>query len=79
MNSPNNRDDAIPDFLAGMEQDLDQGLLPVRVFNNQQIHDLELRRIFARSWVYIGHESEIPNRGDFATRYIGEDPFIFVR
>ena len=72
-------EDKVPEFLAGMEADLEQGLLPVRVFNNQQIYDLELRRIFARSWVFIGHESEIPNPGDFAARYIGDDPFIFVR
>jgi phenylpropionate dioxygenase-like ring-hydroxylating dioxygenase large terminal subunit len=79
MNAPKNISDAIPDFLANMEEDLEQGLLPLRVFNNRQIYDLELRRIFARSWVYIGHESEIPNPGDFATRNIGEDPFIFIR
>jgi phenylpropionate dioxygenase-like ring-hydroxylating dioxygenase large terminal subunit len=79
MRSNGNGADHIPDFLAGMGEDLKQGLLPVRIFNNQEIYDLELRRIFARSWVYIGHESEIPNPGDFATRYIGEDPFIFIR
>jgi phenylpropionate dioxygenase-like ring-hydroxylating dioxygenase large terminal subunit len=76
---PTETNNDVPDFLANMEADLEQGLLPIRVFNNQQVYDLELRRIFARSWVYIGHESEIPNRGDYATRYIGEDPFIFIR
>lgn len=70
---------ADPDFLLGMGEDLRHGLLPLRVFNNQQIYDAELRRIFARSWVFIGHESELPNPGDYAMRTIGEDPFIFVR
>ncbi len=79
MSSNGNGATRIPDFLAGMGEDLKQGLFPVRIFNNQEIYDLELRRIFGRSWVYIGHETEIPNPGDFATRYIGEDPFIFIR
>jgi phenylpropionate dioxygenase-like ring-hydroxylating dioxygenase large terminal subunit len=69
----------VPAVLSGMEEDLKKGLLPLRVFNNREIYELELRRIFARSWVYIGHETELPNRGDYALRYIGEDPFIFVR
>lgn len=62
-----------------MGEDLRRGLLPLRVFNNQQIYDAELRRVFARSWVFIGHESELPNPGDYAMRTIGEDPFIFIR
>jgi phenylpropionate dioxygenase-like ring-hydroxylating dioxygenase large terminal subunit len=79
MKSSTQSDSTLPACLSGMEEDLNQGLFPLRVFNNREIHDLELRRIFARSWVYIGHESEIPERGDYATRYIGEDPFIFIR
>lgn len=36
-------------------------------------------RIFHRGWVYVGHESEIPNRGDFQARNIGRQPVIFIR
>jgi phenylpropionate dioxygenase-like ring-hydroxylating dioxygenase large terminal subunit len=67
------------DLLKGLQDDLDAGLLPLRVFNDAEIFELELRRIFARSWVFIGHETEIPKPGDYALRYIGRDPFIFVR
>jgi len=66
-------------LLSGMRDDLARGLVPMRVFGDRDIYDLELRRIFARSWVFIGHETELPNPGDFAVRTIGEDPFIFVR
>ena len=66
-------------LLAGMHKDLAKGLLPLRVFNDRAIYDHELRHIFARSWVFIGHETELPNPGDYALRYIGEDPFIFIR
>lgn len=70
---------SVPSVLEGMEDDLRNGLLPAKVFQNREIYDLELRRIFARSWVFIGLEQEVPNRGDFVSRYIGEDPFILVR
>ncbi len=66
-------------LLENVKSDLEQGLLPIQVFNNRELYDLELRRVFAKSWVYIGHETEIPAPGDYALRYIGEDPFIFVR
>lgn len=55
------------------------GEIPARIHNDQAIHDLELERIFTRNWVFIGHESEIPERGDYAKRYMGDNPFIFVR
>lgn len=51
----------------------------LRVFNDPQLHVWELDRIFARSWVIVGHESEIPNPGDYVLRSIGEDPVIVTR
>ena len=79
MNVLHKTDSIVPEFLSGMGEDLKRGLVPLRVFNNREIHELELRRIFARSWVFIAHQTEIPNPGDFVTRPIGEDPFICVR
>lgn len=57
----------------------DTGTIPSVIHNNQEVHDAELERIFGRSWVFVGHESEIPTAGDYAKRYIGDSPFIFVR
>jgi PAH dioxygenase large subunit len=58
---------------------LDEGMLPQKVYNDEEIHQAERRRIFGRNWVFVGHESEIPEPGDYAQRYIGQDPFVFVR
>jgi p-cumate 2,3-dioxygenase subunit alpha len=44
-----------------------------------EIHRAEIERIFNRSWLYAGHESEIPNRGDFVRRTVGKRPLFFVR
>jgi phenylpropionate dioxygenase-like ring-hydroxylating dioxygenase large terminal subunit len=46
---------------------------------DQQIFDLEIERIFERTWIYAGHESAIPNAGDYVTFQIGRQPMILVR
>ncbi len=43
------------------------------------ILDRELERVFARSWIYVGHESEIDAPGDFKTRIVAGRPVIFAR
>ncbi len=43
------------------------------------IHELERQRIFDRCWLYLGHESEVPNPGDFARRVVAERPLFFAR
>ena len=55
------------------------GQLPAAIFNDAGIFELERDRVFARSWVYLAHESEIPEPGDYVLRYIMDDPFVVVR
>ena len=43
------------------------------------IHALERQRIFDRCWLYLGHESEVPNPGDYARRVVAERPLFFAR
>ena len=43
------------------------------------IFALEMERIFERTWVYVGHESELPEPGDFKTTTIGLNPVIVAR
>ena len=37
----------------------------------------EMRSVFDRCWLYVGHESEIPNPGDFRARDVGDRPLVF--
>jgi phenylpropionate dioxygenase-like ring-hydroxylating dioxygenase large terminal subunit len=59
--------------------DPDQGLVSRQVFTDPGVYQLELARIFARCWQFIGHESQIPFSGDFVSAYLGEDPVLVVR
>ena len=51
----------------------------VSLYTSPEVYQDELDRIFYRSWVYVAHDSEIPNPGDYKTTYIGEVPVIVTR
>lgn len=59
--------------------DADRGLIGRSIFVDPQIYEQEGRMVFARCWMYLCHESQIPRPGDFCTAYIGEDPVIVWR
>ena len=48
-------------------------------FISDDILGEEWKRIFATCWIYVGHASEIPNRGDFRTRNVAARPILFAR
>ena len=49
------------------------------VYTDRAIFDLEMDRIFGRTWVYVGHDSEVPKPGDYVTRTIGRRPVVLSR
>jgi PAH dioxygenase large subunit len=59
--------------------DLAQGVVSRDVFVSDDVHRLEIDRIFLRNWGYLAHESEIPNNGDFVVRMLGNVSVVVIR
>jgi phenylpropionate dioxygenase-like ring-hydroxylating dioxygenase large terminal subunit len=49
------------------------------VYVDEAIFEVELTRIFERSWIYIGHESQVAKPGDYYATRIGRHPVVMVR
>ena len=59
--------------------DLSAGLVSRAVFSDEAIYRQELERIFARCWLFLAHQSMLPNPGDYLTTAMGEDSVIVCR
>lgn len=59
--------------------DLDGGFMARDVYFDDALYRLELERVFARCWLVVGHESQIPRPNDFVTQYMAEDPVLLTR
>jgi nitrite reductase/ring-hydroxylating ferredoxin subunit len=66
-------------ILGRVEDGLEKDLVPAEIFNDQAVFEAEMAQIFGTCWVFVAHESEIPNAGDFVQRRIGIDPVIVTR
>ena len=49
------------------------------VYTSAAVFDLEMRRIFREGWVFVAHESEVPEPGDYVTKRIAAEPVVVVR
>lgn len=53
--------------------------IPSRWFISPEMHEVDREFILAKSWLYVGHESQIPKRGDFIVDQIIGRPVLLVR
>ncbi|MDO5641599.1 MAG: aromatic ring-hydroxylating dioxygenase subunit alpha [Paracoccus sp. (in: a-proteobacteria)] len=49
------------------------------VYTSPEIYRLEMKHLFPNCWVYVGHDSQTPNKGDYITAQIGDQPLLMVR
>lgn len=64
---------------AGDFVDSARGWISREIFSSQAIYEEELERVFARGWLFVGHESQIAQPGDFILSRMGDESVILNR
>jgi len=59
--------------------DLEHSTVHPRAFFDRDVYEAEQDRVFGRQWLCIGHESQLPEPGDFLTTTMGEEAVLVVR
>ena len=49
------------------------------VYIDDEVFDLEMKHLFANTWVFVGHDSQVPNKGDYFATEIGRQPVLMSR
>lgn len=50
-----------------------------RVYTDPAIFDLEMERIWHRTWIFVGHESQVAESGSYYATTIGRQPVLLTR
>lgn len=74
--------DAVEKLLeTAIQDDKETGVFRCRrdIFTNPELFELEMKYLFESNWVYLAHESQIPDNNDYYTTSIGRQPIIITR
>ncbi|MFG6083712.1 Rieske 2Fe-2S domain-containing protein [Paracoccus litorisediminis] len=66
---------------TAVQDDKEAGVFRCRrdIFTDPDLFELEMRHIFEANWVYLAHESQIPEPNDYYTTHLGRQPVIVTR
>ena len=53
--------------------DTDKGIISREIFVNEEIYQREQEQVFARAWLFVGHDSQVSKPGDFFVSSMGEE------
>ncbi|EAQ23010.1 MULTISPECIES: benzoate 1,2-dioxygenase large subunit [unclassified Roseovarius] len=64
-----------------VQEDAEAGIFRARrdMFTDEELFELEIKHVFEGNWIYMAHESQIPNPGDYFTLTMGRTPVVITR
>jgi len=72
----------LDDLLSNaVQDDKENGVFRCRrdIFTNADLFELEMKHIFESNWVYLAHESQVPEINDYYTTWMGRQPIVITR
>lgn len=66
---------------AMVDNRIDDGMFRVdrRIYTDQGLYEKEIEQVFEKDWVFLCHEDQIQNHGDYYSTYIGRQPVLVIR
>ncbi|WP_369857881.1 Rieske 2Fe-2S domain-containing protein [Candidatus Thalassolituus haligoni] len=58
---------------------VEEGRVHKSLYSDPAIFEEELDKVFNNTWVFVGHDSEVPDSGSFKTSFVGRHPVILTR
>src|SRR3546814_12895371 len=48
----------------------------MRVLSDRELYEIEMDKVFSKTWIMLAHDTEIPKSGDYVVRDLGDDQVI---
>lgn len=49
------------------------------VYVSQDVFAMEMKHLFRNTWVYVGHDSQVPGKGDYYSTMVADQPVLMAR
>ena len=49
------------------------------LYIDQELFELEMQQLWRNTWIFVGHDSQVPRSGDYYTTQLGLQPVIMIR
>ena len=74
-------DTAQKTIATALEENPEKGVFRVarNIFTDPELLELEIKHIFEGNWIYLAHESQIPDKNDYFTTTMGRQPIFIAR
>jgi len=67
-------------MIAAADRPLERGItFPPQAYTSDQQYEFEVRNILKREWLCVGHQSQVPNPGDYFNLELLGEPMVVVR
>lgn len=65
--------------MINVRESVREGSFDPQILGDEDLYREELDKVFRRTWLYVGHESQVRSPGDYLVNYMGEEEVVLLR